>query len=63
MGGLPGGANIAINGKNGTITGLTNTTFDPSNYLSGRAATEDQLATPITFAGDNAGVNVDRRLG
>ena len=63
VGGLPGGANIAINGKNGTITGLTNTTFDPSNYLSGRAATEDQLATPITFAGDNAGVNVDRRLG
>ncbi|WP_151810749.1 YadA-like family protein [Acinetobacter bereziniae] len=63
VGGLPGGANISINGKNGTITGLTNTTFDPSNYLSGRAATEDQLATPLTFSGDNAGVNVDRKLG
>ncbi|WP_328703723.1 YadA-like family protein [Acinetobacter kanungonis] len=63
VGGLSGGATIAINGKNGTITGLTNTTFDPINYVSGRAATEDQLATPLTFVGDNAGVNVDRRLG
>ena len=63
VGGLPGGATIAINGKNGTITGLTNTTFDPINYVVGRAATEDQLATPLTFVGDNAGVNVDRRLG
>lgn len=63
IGGLPGGATIAINGKNGTITGLSNTTFDPLNYVSGRAATEDQLATPLTFVGDNAGVNVDRRLG
>ncbi|MEG1855843.1 MAG: YadA-like family protein, partial [Acinetobacter sp.] len=63
VGGLPGGAKVAINGKNGTITGLTNTTFDPTNYVSGRAATEDQLATPLTFVGDNAGVNVDRRLG
>jgi hypothetical protein len=63
IGGLPGGSTIALNGKNGTITGLTNTTFDPANYVSGRAATEDQLATPLTFVGDNAGVNVDRRLG
>lgn len=63
MGGLPGGSAIAINGKNGTITGLTNTIFDPTNYVSGRAATEDQLATLLTFVGDNAGVNVDRRLG
>ena len=63
VGGLPGGSTIAINGKNGTITGLTNTIFDPTNYVSGRAATEDQLATPLTFVGDNAGVNVDRRLG
>lgn len=27
----------------GTINGLTNTTWDPDNYVSGQAATEDQL--------------------
>ncbi|WP_227613770.1 YadA-like family protein [Acinetobacter ursingii] len=63
IGGQPGGATISVNGKNGTITGLTNKTFDPNNYTTGRAATEDQLATPLTFAGDNAGVNVQRKLG
>ena len=63
IGGQPGGATISVNGKNGTITGLTNKTFDPNNYTTGRAATEDQLATPLTFNGDNAGVNVQRKLG
>ena len=63
IGGQPGGATISVNGKNGTITGLTNKTFDPNNYTTGRAATEDQLATPLTFTGDNAGVNVQRKLG
>ena len=29
----------------GTINGLTNTTWDPDNYVSGQAATEDQLKT------------------
>lgn len=29
---------------NDTITGLTNTSWDPENVVSGRAATEDQLA-------------------
>ncbi|WP_415817920.1 ESPR-type extended signal peptide-containing protein, partial [Bordetella tumbae] len=39
-----GGSNpIAINGNTGTIGGLTNTTFDPDNFTSGQAATEDQL--------------------
>ena len=27
----------------GTVNGLTNTTWDPDNYVSGQAATEDQL--------------------
>ncbi|RSO85079.1 hypothetical protein EA748_03885 [Acinetobacter ursingii] len=63
IGGQSGGATISVNGKNGTITGLTNKTFDPNNYTTGRAATEDQLATPLTFTGDNAGVNVQRKLG
>ncbi len=34
---------ITIDGGEGTIGGLTNTTFDPDNYVSGQAATEDQL--------------------
>ncbi|WP_228268771.1 YadA-like family protein [Acinetobacter ursingii] len=63
IGGQPGGATISVNGKSGTITGLTNKTFDPNNYTTGRAATEDQLATPLTFTGDNTGVNVQRKLG
>ena len=34
---------IAVNGKDGYVTGLENKTFDPANIVSGRAATEDQL--------------------
>ncbi|MFV2029184.1 YadA-like family protein [Neisseria sp. S1] len=57
---------ITINGEDGTITGLTNTTFNPAAITSGRAATEDQLASvannPLTFAGDT-GNTVTRKLG
>ncbi|MFC3903218.1 surface protein related [Acinetobacter marinus] len=35
---------VTIDGDTGTIGGLTNTTFDANNYVSGQAATEDQLA-------------------
>lgn len=39
------GANpVIVSGNAGTINGLTNRTFDPANYTSGQAATEDQLA-------------------
>ncbi|WP_208975138.1 hypothetical protein, partial [Pusillimonas noertemannii] len=38
-----GGNPITINGGSGTIGGLTNTTFDPDDFTSGQAATEDQL--------------------
>ena len=34
---------VKINGKDGTVNGLTNKTWDPNNYTSGQAATEDQL--------------------
>ncbi|UOO81751.1 YadA-like family protein [Uruburuella testudinis] len=57
---------VTINGNTGTIGGLTNTTFDPDNFTSGQAATEDQLANvannPLTFAGDT-GTQFERKLG
>ena len=34
---------VKINGKDGTVNGLTNKTWDPNNFTSGQAATEDQL--------------------
>ncbi len=36
---------ITIDGGAGTIGGLTNTTWDADNYVSGQAASEDQLKT------------------
>ncbi|SUA54062.1 Haemagglutinin [Oligella ureolytica] len=39
------GANeVTISGETGTINNLTNKTFDPENFTSGQAATEDQLS-------------------
>ena len=34
---------VKINGKDRTVNGLTNKTWDPNNITSGQAATEDQL--------------------
>jgi len=52
-----GGANpLLINGATGTIGGLTNTTFDPNNFTSGQAASEDQLKQVSDVA--SAGWNV-----
>ena len=34
---------VVVNGANGTVNNLTNTTWDPANITSGQAATEDQL--------------------
>lgn len=39
---VSGGITVNDNGS-GTITGLTNKTWDANSYVSGRAATEDQL--------------------
>lgn len=47
---------ILIDGNAGTIGGLQNRTFDPTNFVSGQAATEDQLA--IVSGAANAGWNV-----
>src|SRR5699024_11097662 len=52
-----GGANpIVISGDSGIIGGLTNLTFDPNNFTSGQAATEDQLKQVSDVA--NAGWNI-----
>ncbi|MBX6963013.1 YadA-like family protein [Alcaligenes faecalis] len=57
-----GGANqITINGDTGRIGGLTNLTWDPDNYTSGQAATEDQLKQVSDVA--SAGWNVTDEQG
>ena len=56
---------VKIDGDNGHVTGLTNTTWNPNNITSGRAATEDQLKNVATeaakhttvVAGDNVTVD------
>src|SRR5690606_855198 len=45
-----GTSTITIDGNAGTIGGLTNTTFDPDNFTSGQAATEDQLKSVSDIA-------------
>ncbi|NUF39513.1 hypothetical protein HUN22_17905, partial [Acinetobacter lactucae] len=52
-----GGANpVTVDGAAGTITGLTNTSYDPNNVVADRAATEGQVAqvaTDLTNTGFN----------
>lgn len=70
IGPATGGNPVTIDGTEGTISGLTNTTFDatdPSQYSgSGQAATEGQLhdlaVAGLDFAGDT-GSGVHRDLG
>ena len=40
---VDGDHNITLNASTGKIGGLQNKTFDPTNFTSGQAATEDQL--------------------
>ena len=55
-----GGNNpVAVNGKNGVVTGLTNKTWDPNNIASGRAATEDQVKSAVENAGWNATIGTE----
>ena len=55
VGPATGGSPVKVDGNAGTVTGLTNKTWDPNNITSGRGATEDQLkaavaTTPLTVA-------------
>lgn len=52
-----GGATLGKSGDDTYLTGLTNTTWDPNNITSGRAATEDQLKTVSNTV--NTGWEVD----
>ncbi|RUR25816.1 hypothetical protein ELY33_17465, partial [Vreelandella andesensis] len=47
---------VTIDGDAGTIGGLTNQTFDPNNFTSGQAASEDQLKQVSDVA--NSGWNL-----
>ena len=47
---------VTIDGTAGTVTGLSNKTWDPNNIVSGQAATEDQLKQVSNVA--NAGWNL-----
>ena len=64
---------VTVNGDAGTVNGLTNTTWNPNNIISGQAATEDQLkqvaqdatqaataAKSTVTAGDNIAVSTSK---
>ena len=60
VGPATGGNPVKIDGNAGTVTGLTNKTWDPNNITSGRGATEDQLkaavaTTPLKVGDGNNG--------
>ncbi|QLB12727.1 trimeric autotransporter adhesin [Bisgaardia hudsonensis] len=63
---------VTLNGNEGTITGLSNTTFDPNTiYTGGQAATQEQLSSvsnsPLTITGntlsDTSGNGTEQKLG
>ena len=66
---------VTINGEDGTISGLTNTSFDDTaTYTGGLAATQEQLSElnsninntvnqGLDFTGDNTLVTVNRKFG
>lgn len=61
---------VTVNGSSGTVNGLTNKTWDPDDYVSGQAATEDQLkqvGTTLNSAGlnfvGNDGQSIHKDLG
>ena len=45
---------VLVNGANGTVNNLTNTTWDPANITNGQAATEDQLKSVDQKVTDNS---------
>ena len=48
---------VTISGDDGTITGLTNTSWDVNDIVSGRAATEDQLKLATENLQNNIAAN------
>ncbi|MGP4789356.1 YadA-like family protein, partial [Psychrobacter sp. 1Y11] len=61
--GAPTDNPITINGSVGTVSGLTNQSFDPSNFISGQAATEDQLKSVSDVANAGWGITVGQNGG
>ena len=63
--GLSAGA-VKVNAKEATVTGLSNTTWNKDNIVSGQAATEDQLQQAIsgveTEAGKHTTVSGDENI-
>ncbi len=57
------GEEIRLNGDKGVITGLTNKTFDPDDFTSGQAATEDQLKQVSDVANKGWQVSVNDNVG
>ncbi|EFD94346.1 hypothetical protein HMPREF0889_1526 [Megasphaera lornae] len=53
---------LTVDGKKGTITGLTNTTWNADAITSGRAATEDQLKALSDTVSGNASSSTDYQL-
>ena len=47
---------VIVNGEAGTVNGLTNTTWNPADIVSGQAATEDQLKQVADNAAQAAAV-------
>ena len=47
---------VTVNGEAGTVNGLTNTTWNPADIVSGQAATEDQLKQVADNAAQAAAV-------
>ena len=53
---------VTISGEDGTITGLTNTTWDATKVKNDRAATEGQLKDFQNKFQENLGGNIDKTL-
>ncbi|WP_288838769.1 YadA-like family protein [uncultured Megasphaera sp.] len=60
--GTPGSTKPATSLSSGSLTGLSNTTWDSKNITSGRAATEDQLKQVSDTVDANAKAATDFRL-
>ncbi|WP_197417006.1 YadA-like family protein, partial [Streptobacillus felis] len=53
---------ITVNGKTGTVNGLNNKTWSPTNFVKGQAASEDQLKSLYDTVNEN-GWNIKSEAG